>query len=57
MASHLLHLLIYSTIVATFFALLLRQDSRERWKLGGKIWLGMVGGTMALAYLMYPFPS
>ena len=57
MRSHFLHLLLYSAIVATFFALLLRRRGAERWKLGGLIWLVMVGGTLALAYLMYPFPN
>lgn len=56
MPSHFLHLLLYSAIVATFFSALLRRDRAQRFKLLAAIWLSMVGGTLALAYLMYPFP-
>lgn len=56
MKSHLLHLLLYSTIVAVFFATLSSRKRREQLALGAKVWLAMVGGALALAYLMYPFP-
>jgi hypothetical protein len=54
--SHFLHLLLYSAIVAAFFSVLLRRGRAPQWKLLAAIWLSMVGGTLALAYLMYPFP-
>lgn len=57
MRSHLLHLLLFSSVVATFFAVLLRHDPRGRLRLGAALWCGMVGGTLALAYLMFPFPN
>jgi hypothetical protein len=57
MESHLLHMLLYSVIVSTFLAVLTRQDLRSRVRLGLTLWLAMVGGALALAYLMYPFPS
>lgn len=56
MNSHFLHLLLYSTLVATFFAVLSRSTARDRMRLGVVLWLGMVGGALVLAYLMYPFP-
>lgn len=56
MKSHLLHMLLYSLLVSTFFAILSRRETREQWKLGVTLWLVMVGGALALAYLMYPFP-
>lgn len=56
MTSHFLHLLIYSTLVAAFFGALLRSRRAEQIKLAATIWAAMVGGTMALAYLMFPFP-
>ena len=56
MRSHLLHLLVYSTIVAAFFGLLSRRTPRARLRLAGVIWASMVGGTLALAYLMYALP-
>jgi hypothetical protein len=55
--SHLLHLLLYATLVSTFFALLARRTRRERWRLGALLWCGMVLGTLALAWLMFPFPG
>ena len=57
MRSHLLHLLLYSTLVSVFFALLARRTGRERLRLGLLLWGGMVLGTMALAWLMFPFPG
>jgi len=57
MKSHLLHMMLYSGLVATFFAVLVRRNRRDQLKLGGSLWLAMVGGALALAYLMYPFPS
>ena len=56
MQSHFLHMLLYATIVATFFAALLRRQRRDQLRLGGMIWLAMVGGAMVLAYVMAPFP-
>ena len=57
MRSHLLHLVLYATLVSTFFALLARRTPRERWRLGAMLWCGMVLGTLALAWLMFPFPG
>jgi hypothetical protein len=49
-------MLLYSTLVAVFFAVLMRHTLRDRLRLGALIWLAMVGGSLILAYLMYPFP-
>jgi hypothetical protein len=54
--SHFAHLVVYSAIIATFFAALTRRDRREQLKFGGLVWLGMVGGVLLLAYVMLPFP-
>jgi hypothetical protein len=48
--------LCYSLIVAAFFSVLLRRGLRDQCRLGAYILLGMVGGTLTLAYLMFPFP-
>ena len=56
MRSHVLHLLLYATLVSTFFALLARRNVGERLRLGAVLWCGMVLGTLALAWLMFPFP-
>ena len=50
MKSHFLHLLLYSFLVATFFAVLVRDLTRDRLRLGAILWLAMVGGTLALYY-------
>ncbi len=56
MRSHLFHLMLFSTIVAVFFAAMLKRDRKEQLKFGGLLWLSMVGGVLALAWLMAPFP-
>ena len=56
MNSHFLHMLLYATIVATFFAVMLRRTRRDQLRLGGTLWAAMVGGALILAYLMAPFP-
>ena len=57
MRSHFFHMLIYATVVAVFFAVLLRRTPRGQFRLGGTLWLAMVGGALLLAYLMAPFPG
>ena len=57
MPSHLLLMALYALEVSAFFALLWRRGRRERWVLFCKIFLGLVGGGVALAWLMYPFPG
>ena len=57
MKSHLLHLLLYSSLVSAFFALLTRDTARGRLRMGAIIWVAMVGGALVLAYLMFPFPK
>ena len=56
MNSHLLQMTLYSTLVSTFFAVLMRRTRREQLRLGAILWLAMVGGALVLAYLMFPFP-
>ncbi len=57
MRSHFFHMLLYSMIVSVFLAVLARRDTRSRVRLGLTLWTAMVGGALALAYLMYPFPN
>ncbi len=56
MHSHLLHMVLYSALVSTFFAVLVRRDTRDRLRLGLMLWSAMVFGAVALAWLMFPFP-
>jgi uncharacterized membrane protein YfcA len=56
-ADHFLIMTVYALLVSAFFALLWRQERRERWKLFGLLVASLVLGGLALAWLMYPFPS
>jgi len=54
--SHFLNLLIFSVLVAVFFAFLTQNDGKDRLRvvliLGGS----MVVLSLIIAYVMYPFP-
>ena len=56
-ADHFGIMVLYAFLVSAFFALLWRQDRRERWRLFGVLIASLVIGGLAVAWLMYPFPS
>lgn len=56
MVSHFFLMVVYALIVSLFFMLLWRHERKERIKLFLQLFLGMVGGGLLVAYLMYPFP-
>ena len=53
---HFVIMTLYAFLVSAFFALLWRQDRRERWKLFATLMVSLVLGGLAVAWLMYPFP-
>jgi cytochrome bd-type quinol oxidase subunit 2 len=57
MVSHFLLMVLYALLVSLFFTLLWRRGRREQIKLFLQIFLGMVGGGLLVAWLMFPFPS
>lgn len=57
MLDHFHLMVIYATLVSAFFALLWRRAPRQQAKLFLQIFLGMMVGGLALAWLMYFFPS
>jgi hypothetical protein len=57
LTSHFLNLVLFSAIVSTFFAFLTRNAPRERWRIGLALGISMVGLSLALAWIMYPFPG
>ena len=57
MLDHSLLMVIYAALVSAFFSLLWRRAPREQLKLFLQIFLGMVLGGVALAWVMYFFPS
>lgn len=54
--SHFLNMVVFSALVAVFFAFLTQNENRDRMRvvliLGGS----MVVLSLVLAYVMYPFP-
>ena len=48
---------VYAALVSAFFSLLWREGRRERWKLFGLLLACLVLGGLAVAWIMYPFPS
>ena len=54
--SHFLHMLTFTGLVSTFFAFLSRNDARARWRFGLAMAACMIVLSLALAWLMYPFP-
>ncbi|MEM6457574.1 MAG: hypothetical protein AAF772_20975 [Acidobacteriota bacterium] len=55
--SHFLLMMLYALLVSVFFALLWRVSPRERVVLFLQMFVSMVALGLALAWLMYPFPS
>lgn len=55
--SHFFLMVLYALIVSLFFTALWRRERREQVKLFLQLFLGMVGGSLLVAWLMYPFPS
>ncbi|HVT59884.1 MAG TPA: hypothetical protein VHR45_15970 [Thermoanaerobaculia bacterium] len=57
MLSHFFLMVLYALLVSLFFTLLWRRDRRHQVTLFLQLFLGMVLGGLAAAWLMYPFPS
>lgn len=55
--SHFFLMVLYSLLVSLFFAVLWRRSFRAQVKLFLQVFLGMVGGGLLVAWLMFPFPS
>jgi hypothetical protein len=54
--SHIALLTLFTLLVATVFATLLRDDFREQLRLGGVILAGLALSAILFGWLMYPFP-
>jgi hypothetical protein len=57
MLSHFFLMVLYALIVSLFFTLLWRRGRKEQLSLFLQLFLGMVGGGLLVAWLMFPFPS
>lgn len=56
MRSHLLNLLVFSGLVATVFATLLRDTTRERLRFGLMAFAAFLLSTLAIGWLTNPWP-
>lgn len=56
MRSHLLNLLVFSGLVSTVFATLLRDTTRERLRFGLMAFAAFMLSTLLLGWLTNPFP-
>jgi hypothetical protein len=56
MRSHLLNLLLFSGLVSTVFATLLRDTTRERLRFGAMAFAAFVLSTLVIGWLTNPFP-
>jgi cytochrome bd-type quinol oxidase subunit 2 len=54
---HFIIMAVYAILVSAFFALLWREERRERLRLFGILIAALVLGGLAVAWLMYPFPA
>jgi len=57
MASHLLVLIVFSTLVSVVFAMLLREDRKARVRFALMTFGAFVLSAVVVGWLMYPFPS
>lgn len=55
--SHFLLMVIYALQVSVFFTILWRRERKAQVKLFLQLFLGLVGGGLLVAWLMYPFPT
>jgi hypothetical protein len=56
MRSHLLNLLLFSGLVSTVFATLLRDTTRDRLRFGALAFAAFVLSTLAIGWITNPFP-
>jgi len=56
MSSHFLLLAVFSLMVSTVFAALLRDEPREQLRTGAMMFGGFVAAAFVFGWLMYPLP-
>ena len=54
--SHFRLMLLFAGFVSLVFALLLRDDPREQFRLSGMFFASFVAAAVLLGWLMYPWP-
>ena len=56
MTSHVGVMSIFALFVSVVFAALMRDDPAEQLRLGLRLFAGLVGGGILVAWLLYPLP-
>ena len=56
MTSHLGLMVLFALFVSTVFAALMRDDPREQFQFGARLFAGFVGGGVVIGWLLYPLP-
>lgn len=56
-SSHFVILLVFSMLVSTVFAMLLRDDLRSRMLFGAILFGAFLLSVVVVGWLMFPFPS
>ncbi len=56
MTTHVGLMILFSALVSTVFAVLMREQPREQLVLGMRLFGAFVGVALVLGWLMYPFP-
>jgi hypothetical protein len=56
-ASHLLALIVFSTLVSVVFAMLLREHHKDRVRFALMTFGAFVLSAVVVGWLMYPFPN
>jgi len=51
--SHLGVMVLYAAAVAVVFAMLMRDESPDQLHLGARVFAGLVGGGLAVGWVMY----
>lgn len=55
--SHMVLMFVYAVATALFFSLLWKQERRERIRFFVLVFCSLFLGGIALAWIMYPFPT
>jgi len=56
MTTHLGAMTLFALFVSIVFATLMRDEPREQWQLGLRLFGGLVGGGILAGWLLYPLP-
>lgn len=54
--SHFLLMVLHALLLSVFFAVLWQRSRKAQIRLFLQLFLGLLGGGLLIAWLMYPFP-